>query len=152
MRTVLYPIPVSNYIESSIVLCWSLLAIFEDKCLRCIQPAPSGTHESLDSDSTCGAPPVVTILDDNGMCLLCLMLLSSTHEHIGLTGTRCRRDTVPANNNTLLKDINVQDVSTVVGVWHEDKSRDVGALFGKPYMQKARDGKIHMYRDCEACK
>jgi hypothetical protein len=49
--------------------------------------APSDTHQFLDNDSASGAPPVVTILGDNGIHPLCLMLLSSTHERaIGLTG------------------------------------------------------------------
>ncbi|KAJ8580176.1 hypothetical protein M405DRAFT_834794 [Rhizopogon salebrosus TDB-379] len=40
---------------------------------------------------------------------------------------------MPANHDTLLKDIDVQDVSMVVGVRREDKSLDIGALFGKPF-------------------
>jgi hypothetical protein len=61
------------------------------------------------------------------------MLLSSTHEHVGLTGRRRTQGAMPANNDTLLKDIDVQDVSMVVGVRREDESLDVGALFGKPF-------------------
>jgi hypothetical protein len=45
--------------------------------------------------------------------------------------------TIPANNDTLLKDVDVQDVSMVVGVRREDKSLDVGALLGKPFTSEA---------------
>jgi hypothetical protein len=44
---------------------------------------------------------------------------------------------MPANNDTLLKDVDVQGVSMVVGVRREDKSLYVGALLGKPFTSEA---------------
>jgi hypothetical protein len=49
------------------------------------------------------------------------------------TGRRRTQGATPANNDTLLKDIDVQDVLMVVGVRGKDKSLDVGTLFGKPF-------------------
>jgi hypothetical protein len=49
------------------------------------------------------------------------------------TGRRHMQGATPTNNDTLLKDIDVQDVLMVVGVRGKDRSLDVGTLFGKPF-------------------
>ncbi|KAJ8597733.1 hypothetical protein M405DRAFT_298330 [Rhizopogon salebrosus TDB-379] len=55
-----------------------------------------------------------------------LLLLSSTHECVGLTDSRRTRGATLANNDTLLKDVDLQGVSMAASVRREDKSRDAG--------------------------
>ncbi|KAG0700314.1 hypothetical protein DFH29DRAFT_876653 [Suillus ampliporus] len=58
----------------------------------------------------------------------------------------------PVDDDDLLQDVNVQDVSEATTVRREDKSHDVGAFFGKSYAHKSKDGKTHNMRDCDLCK
>ncbi|KAG0692594.1 hypothetical protein DFH29DRAFT_882264 [Suillus ampliporus] len=57
----------------------------------------------------------------------------------------------PVDDDDLLQDVNVQDVSEATTVRQEDKSRDVGAFFGKSYAHKSKDGKTCNVRDCDLC-
>ncbi|KAG2124382.1 hypothetical protein DEU56DRAFT_917070 [Suillus clintonianus] len=66
--------------------------------------------------------------------------LNDTSDGLDATNT-IDGNITPVDDVDLLQDVNVQDISEATTVRREDKSRDVGAFFGKSYTHKSKDGK-----------
>ncbi|KAG2031687.1 hypothetical protein BDR03DRAFT_1015861 [Suillus americanus] len=69
-----------------------------------------------------------------------------------IDGVSSRGNITPVDDDNLLQDINVQDVSQATTVRWEDKSCDIAAFFGKSYAHKSKDGKTRNVQDCDPCK
>ncbi|KAG1875395.1 hypothetical protein DFJ58DRAFT_721227 [Suillus subalutaceus] len=66
--------------------------------------------------------------------------------------TSSTRNATPAAMDNFLSNIDVQDTLMTPVLRCEERSCDVSAFFGKPYVHKAKDGKTRSVQDCESCK